>query len=57
MPMSYLLGIDVGTTGSKALLGDTDGAVVRSAMTEYSMFTPKPLWADQDPQPFSHRGR
>ena len=46
---THLLGIDVGTTGSKALLVDADGAVKASATTEYPMFTPQPLWAEQDP--------
>jgi xylulokinase len=46
---TYLLGIDVGTTGSKALLIGADGAVVASATTEYPMFTPQPLWAEQRP--------
>jgi xylulokinase len=45
----YLLGIDVGTTGSKALLVGADGAVKASATTEYPMFTPQPLWAEQNP--------
>ena len=45
----FLLGIDVGTTGSKALLIDADGAVIASATTEYPMFTPQPLWAEQNP--------
>jgi len=44
-----LLGIDVGTTGSKALLIGADGAVKASATTEYPMFTPQPLWAEQHP--------
>jgi xylulokinase len=47
--MTYLLGIDVGTTGSKALLVEADGAVKASATTEYPMFTPQPLWAEQNP--------
>ncbi len=45
----YLLGLDVGTTGSKALLVDADGLVKASATTEYPMFTPQPLWAEQNP--------
>lgn len=48
--MAYLLGIDVGTTGSKALLIDQDGEVVVSAVEEYPMYTPQPLWAEQDPE-------
>jgi len=46
---TYLLGIDVGTTGSKALLIGTDGTVKASATTEYPMYTPQPLWAEQNP--------
>ena len=47
--IAYLLGIDVGTTSSKALLIGADGAVKASATTEYPMFTPQPLWAEQNP--------
>ena len=46
---SYLLGIDVGTTGSKALLVGANGVIKASATTEYPMLTPQPLWAEQDP--------
>ena len=46
----YFLGIDVGTTGSKALLIDTSGTVMASATTEYPMSTPQPQWAEQHPQ-------
>ncbi len=46
----YLLGIDVGTSGTKALLIDaSNGALKASATTEYPMFTPQPLWAEQNP--------
>jgi xylulokinase len=47
--MTYLLGIDVGTTGAKALLIDDAGKVAASATTEYPLFTPQPLWAEQNP--------
>jgi xylulokinase len=47
--MDYLLGIDVGTTGAKALLIDSEGAVKGSTTTEYPMATPQPLWAEQEP--------
>lgn len=49
MSSTYLLGIDVGTTGSKALLINSDGAVKASTTTEYPLFTPQPLWAEQNP--------
>jgi xylulokinase len=47
---THLLGLDVGTTGGKALLIDEAGAVKASATSEYPMYTPQPLWAEQDPQ-------
>jgi xylulokinase len=46
---ALLLGIDVGTSGAKALLVDTRGTVVASATSDYPMSTPRPLWAEQDP--------
>ncbi len=48
--MAYLVGIDVGTTGVKTLLISPEGQVVESATVEYPMYTPRPLWAEQDPQ-------
>ncbi len=47
--MAYLLGIDVGTSGTKALLIDHRGKVVARAVSEYPLYTPKPLWAEQEP--------
>lgn len=46
---NLLLGIDIGTTGSKAILIDPAGAVRASVTTEYPFSTPRPLWAEQDP--------
>lgn len=44
------LGVDVSTTGSKALLVGEDGAVVASATTPHvPPMTPHPLWSEQDP--------
>ncbi|MHB0876401.1 MAG: xylulokinase [Anaerolineae bacterium] len=48
--MAYLLGIDIGTTGARALLIDDAGRVVGSAGEEYPLYTPRPQWAEQDPQ-------
>jgi len=45
----YFLGIDVSTTGAKALLIDEKGRVAASATTALSLQTPKPLWSEQDP--------
>ncbi len=43
-----LLGIDVGTTGARALLVSEDGTVLASDTQEYPLHTPRPLWAEQD---------
>jgi xylulokinase len=43
------LGIDVSTTGAKALLIDEGGKVRASATTALTLQTPKPLWSEQDP--------
>ena len=45
-----LLGIDIGTSGTKTLLIDEDGKVLATASAEYPLSTPKPGWAEQDPE-------
>jgi xylulokinase len=48
--MSYLIGIDVGTGGTRAVLTDTQGQIVGSATCEHVPFaSPKIGWAEQDP--------
>jgi xylulokinase len=46
---SYFLGLDISTTGSKALLIDEAGVVVGVASSPHSLQTPRPLWSEQDP--------
>lgn len=48
--MPYLLGIDIGTSGTKALLVEETGRVVASAYKEYPLSQPRPGWAEQDPE-------
>lgn len=43
------LGIDISTTGAKALLVDAAGNVIASATTPLELSTPKPLWSEQNP--------
>ena len=50
MSQAYFLGIDVSTTGAKALLIDEQGHVVSSATTPLPISMPQPLWSEQDPQ-------
>ncbi|WP_146456491.1 xylulokinase [Rubripirellula tenax] len=48
--MSYYLGIDIGTSGTKTLLIDETGAVIAEANAEYPLHQPKPGWTEQDPE-------
>jgi xylulokinase len=45
-----LLGIDIGTSGTKTLLIDEQGRALASAMAEYPLSTPRPGWAEQQPE-------
>ena len=50
MKKQLLAGIDVGTTGVKVILFESDGTVFSSAYEEYACIYPKPGWVEQDPQ-------
>jgi len=48
--MSYMMGIDVGTTGTRAVVVRPDGHVVGAATGDHQPIRmPKPGWAEQDP--------
>lgn len=48
MPKQYLLAIDQGTTGSRAILYDRSGKVTASAYQEFRQYYPKPGWVEHD---------
>ncbi len=48
--MAHFLGLDVSTTGSKALLINENGTVVATATTPHTLQTPHPFWSEQDPR-------
>src|SRR5947207_6367654 len=48
--MAHLLGIDIGTSGTKTLVCDEDGKVLATAMAEHPISSPKPGWSEQDPE-------
>ncbi|MDX6570531.1 MAG: xylulokinase [Gaiellales bacterium] len=48
--MTALVGIDVGTTGVKALAISPDGEVLARAEVGYPLSTPQPGWSEQDPE-------
>jgi xylulokinase len=47
--MDLLIGLDVGTTGTKAIAFDLEGHAVASATRQYGLLTPEPGWVEQDP--------
>ena len=49
MPNQYFIGLDLGTTGIKALLCKENGEVVAASFQPHSLSHPKPAWAEQDP--------
>ena len=48
--MTQLVGLDVGTTGVKALALSPEGDVLARAEESYGLSTPHPGWAEQDPE-------
>lgn len=48
--MAFLLGVDIGTSGTKTVLFDELGNTVASALAEYPLYQPKGGWAEQDPE-------
>jgi ribulokinase len=47
--MDYLIGIDIGTQSTKALLVTREGTIVAQHAQRYQPDTPRPLWAEQWP--------
>jgi len=46
----HVLGIDVSTTATKAVLVDEAGSVLGVGVSEYGFEVPHPLWSEQDPR-------
>ncbi len=47
--MAYILGVDIGTSGTKTVLFSEDGVPVSSATYEYPLYTPRNGYAEQEP--------
>lgn len=47
--MKYVIGIDLGTSGTKTVLFDQLGNTIASHTVEYPMYQPQNGWAEQDP--------
>jgi glycerol kinase len=47
--MSYILALDQGTTSSRAILFDSNGAIAATAQHEFEQFYPQAGWVEHDP--------
>ncbi len=48
--MPYILALDQGTTSSRAIIFDHDGAMVTVAQREFEQIFPQPGWVEHDPR-------
>ena len=52
--MTYYIGVDIGTSGTKTVLFDVKGAVIASATEEYPLYQPQNGYAEQMPQDWAN---
>jgi glycerol kinase len=48
--MHAILALDQGTTSSRAIVFDQDGAILGSARQEFPQLYPQPGWVEHDPR-------
>src|SRR5882762_5581767 len=48
--LSYILALDQGTTSSRAILFDGEGAIRSVAQREFDQIFPQPGWVEHDPE-------
>jgi glycerol kinase len=46
----YILAIDQGTTGTRSMIFDSEGAVLARASTEFTQYFPRGGWVEHDPE-------
>ena len=52
--MTYYIGADIGTSGTKTVLFDVSGNVIASASEEYPLYQPQNGYAEQEPQDWAN---
>ena len=50
MARDAVIGLDIGTTSTKAVLYDLSGRALVTAQQAINLLTPQPAWAEQDPE-------
>jgi glycerol kinase len=48
--LPYILALDQGTTSSRAILFDHEGAIKSVAQREFEQLFPRPGWVEHDPE-------
>ena len=48
--MEYLIGVDLGTSGTKTVLFSSSGQPIASKTIEYPLYQPQNGWAEQEPK-------
>lgn len=48
--LTHMIGLDIGTTSTKAVLYERNGQVIATANEEYPLYTPSAAVAEQDPE-------
>ena len=46
----FLIGVDIGTLGSKGVIIDSEGKLLSSFFMEHTIDIPRPGWVEQDPE-------
>ena len=52
--MTQLLGIDVGTSSTKAVVCDAHGTILATVSAPHQLLTPRPGWSEQEPESWWH---
>jgi xylulokinase len=52
--MEYLLGVDIGTTGTKSAIYESNGTIVDKRYEQYPVYYPREGWAEQDADDWWH---
>jgi xylulokinase len=55
--LTYLVGTDIGTLGTKTVVVDAEGRIKGSSFLEYGVITPKQGWAEQWPDVWEKAAR
>jgi glycerol kinase len=50
MTANYIMALDLGTTGNRAIIFNQEGTIVGQAYRELTQYYPQPGWVEHDPR-------